>query len=70
MNKEKCALKLVNEIILYYDARSKKHEITIKLSCVLSIIYIVFIIYAFISDRFDGFSPKLKGVSHYKIVLK
>jgi len=22
-----CALKLVNEIILYYDARSKKHQI-------------------------------------------
>ena len=22
-----CALKLVNEIILYYDARSKKHKI-------------------------------------------
>jgi len=28
MNKENCALKLVNEIILYYDARSKKHQIT------------------------------------------
>ena len=26
MNKN-CALKLVNEIILYYDARSKKHQI-------------------------------------------
>ena len=26
MNKENCALKLVNEIILYYDARSKKHQ--------------------------------------------
>ena len=25
MNKENCALKLVDEIILYYDARSKKH---------------------------------------------
>ena len=24
MNKENCTLKLVNEIILYYDARSKK----------------------------------------------
>ena len=24
MNKENCALKLVDEIILYYDARSKK----------------------------------------------
>ena len=23
-----CALKLVEEIILYYDARSKKHQIT------------------------------------------
>ena len=29
MNKENCALKLVNEIILYYDARSKKYQMTI-----------------------------------------
>ena len=28
MNKENCAFKLVDEIILYYDARSKKHKIT------------------------------------------
>ena len=28
MNKENCALKLDDEIILYYDARSKKHRIT------------------------------------------
>ena len=28
MNKENCALKLVDEIILYYDARSKKHQNT------------------------------------------
>ena len=28
MNKENCGLKLVDEIILYYDARSKKHQIT------------------------------------------
>ena len=27
MNNENCALKLVDEIILYYDARSKKHQI-------------------------------------------
>ena len=26
----KCALKLVEEIILYYDARSKKHQLTYK----------------------------------------
>ena len=26
MNKENCALKLVDEIILYYDARSKTHK--------------------------------------------
>ena len=26
MNKENCVLKLVDEIILYYDARSKKHQ--------------------------------------------
>ena len=29
MNKENCALKLVDEIILYYDARWKKHQITV-----------------------------------------
>ena len=28
MNKENCALKLVDEIILYYNARSKKHQNT------------------------------------------
>ena len=28
MNKENCALKLVDEIILYYDARSKKYQTT------------------------------------------
>ena len=26
MNKENCAFKLFDEIILYYDARSKKHK--------------------------------------------
>ena len=26
MNKENCALKLVDELILYYDARAKKHQ--------------------------------------------
>jgi len=30
MNKENFALKLVDEIILYYDAQSKKHKITLK----------------------------------------
>ena len=30
MNKENCTLKLVDEIILYYDARSKKHQINLK----------------------------------------
>ena len=29
MNKENCALKLFDEIILYYDARSKKYQIDI-----------------------------------------
>ena len=28
VNIENCALRLVDEIILYYDARSKKHQIT------------------------------------------
>ena len=31
MNKKNCALKLVDEIILHYDARSKKHQITFHL---------------------------------------
>ena len=31
MNKENCALKLVDEIILYYDAQSKKHQNAYKL---------------------------------------
>ena len=30
MNKENCALKLVDEIILYCDARSKKHQTILK----------------------------------------
>ena len=34
MNKENCALKLVDEIILYYDARSKKHQI-IFIDCIV-----------------------------------
>ena len=33
MNKENCALKLVDEIILYYDARSKKHQNTAVKFC-------------------------------------
>ena len=33
MNKENCALKLVDEVILYYDARSKKHQIIKKPIC-------------------------------------
>ena len=32
MNKENCALKLVDEIILYYDARSKKYQNACRLS--------------------------------------
>ena len=35
MNKENCALKLVDEITLYYDARSKKHQIRYNSSHVL-----------------------------------
>ena len=30
MNKENCALKLVDEIILNYDARSKKYQKTLQ----------------------------------------
>ena len=32
MNKENCALKLVDEIILYCDTRSKKHQINLSAS--------------------------------------
>ena len=39
MNKENCALKLVDEIILYYDARSKKHQIIFfSIFCVINVI--------------------------------
>ena len=31
MTKENWALKLVDEVILYYDARSKKHESNVQL---------------------------------------
>ena len=34
MNKENCALKLVDEIILYYDARSKKVKLPDKVSLI------------------------------------
>ena len=30
MNKENCALMFFDEIILYYDARSKKHQIQVS----------------------------------------
>ena len=38
MNKENCALKLVDEIILCYDAQSKKHQISaiVSLTILLS----------------------------------
>ena len=31
-----CALKLVEEIIQYYDARSKEHQITLKMVTTIS----------------------------------
>ena len=37
-----CALKLVEEIILYYDARSKKHQKTSKYQSCYTCIEIVF----------------------------
>ena len=36
---ENCALKLVDEIILYYDARSKKHQIDVSYLCIIFINY-------------------------------
>ena len=44
-NKENCALKLVDEIILYYDARSKnKENCALKLvdEIILPLLYFVF----------------------------
>ena len=38
MNKENCALKLVDEIILYYDARSKKHRMLIYIAGIFTFI--------------------------------
>ena len=35
-----CALKLVEEIILYYDAQSKKHQITISQSNTTRVLFI------------------------------
>ena len=39
MNKENSALKLVDEIILYYDARSKKYQATTLLETFLLVIF-------------------------------
>ena len=39
MNKENYALKLVDEIILYYDARSKKLQNNIPLIMIINRIY-------------------------------
>ena len=51
MNKENCALKLVDEIILYYDARSKKHQIrTINICIAMECFYIA-------SLNYDMFRP-------------
>ena len=38
MNKENCALKLVDEIIQYYDAPSQKHQIVYNLCFILKAI--------------------------------
>ena len=50
MNKENCALKLVDEIILYYDAWSKKHQILksvydyiLKINFLSLTLYVVFV---------------------------
>ena len=41
MNKENCALKMIDEIILYYDARSKKRQINLKSVHFFGLSYIV-----------------------------
>ena len=43
-----CALKLVEEIILYYDERSKKHQITYVCVCMYIYIYIYICVYIYI----------------------
>ena len=53
MNKENCALKLVDEIILYYDARSKKkHQIGL-LYVLISIIQTYKSLEVFAATKFE-----------------
>ena len=55
MNKENCALKLVDEIILYYDARSKNIKIQ-KLLLIKQKLWI------FVSQIYYQWDPFLQGV--------
>ena len=53
-----CALKLVNEIILYYDARSKKHQITrlnvkIYFDVFLSVLISLWVLFSFYLPIFE-----------------
>ena len=49
MNKENCVLKLVNEIILYYDARSKKHQMSNKFARKLPVLWKLDIVFALVT---------------------
>ena len=62
-NKENCALKLVDEIILYSDARSKKHKKNIKLYfCCIHLTY------EFIQSQiYKSRSNRAVNSLHYKI---
>jgi len=60
MNKENCALKLVDEIILYYDARSKKHQITQYYDLLGSHHIVVWYVREYIPTRANDFTMKKK----------
>jgi len=68
MNKENCELKLVDEIIIYYDARSKKHQITelfLRCTNVFKILRLSLAMSAFQCPRFSYVS-KSEFYSYYK----
>ena len=64
MNKENCALKLADEISLYYDARSKKHQI--KNEC----FYNTTAVYVFIYGTNIGITGPKVYLFQYRRFLK
>ena len=56
----KCALKLVEEIILYYDARSKKHQILYS--------YLIFPVCVTVYRRFNLFDFITSVIGCYQLI--